>query len=490
MDITKDLYRSSLALFTDLYQITMAYGYQKAEIEDTEAVFHLYFRKNPFKGGFALCCGLGYVIDYLKNFKISQDDLAYLAQLRGNDGDLLFDASFLQRLSEMEFLCDVDAIPEGTVVFPHEPLLRISGPLFQCQLIESALLNIINFQTLLATKASRLCLAAKTDPVLEFGMRRAQGIDGAISASRAAYIGGCAGTSNVLAGKLFGIPVKGTHAHSWIMAFPSECDAFEAYAKAMPNNCTFLVDTYGTIEGVKNALKSAQKLRRCGHKPIGIRLDSGDLAYLSIKAREMLDEAGFPDMKIVASNDLDEHIILSLKTEQEAKIDIWGVGTKLAAAYDQPALGGVYKMAAIRKKNGEWEHKIKLSEQKAKISNPGIQQVRRFFNENQLIADMIYNSNQTPPKTCTIIDPMDDSRRKKIAGKTAFKDLLVPIFRRGKLVYRSPNIHEIRKTAAQELRKVHPTILRFKNPHNYPVGLEKGLHALKNELIFSLKGFD
>ncbi len=489
MKITKDLYQSSLALFTDLYQITMAYGYWKSGTKEREAVFHLYFRSNPFKGGFAIACGLQYAIDYLDNLKMTDDDIAYLRNLKGNDGELLFEEEFLQYLAEMKFLCDIEAIPEGTAVFPNEPLMRVRGPLFQCQLVESALLNILNFQTLVATKASRLCLAAKGEPILEFGMRRAQGIDGALAASRASYIGGCVGTSNVLAGKLFDIPVKGTHAHSWVMSFPTEQEAFEAYAEAMPNNCTFLVDTYNTLEGVKKSIEVGKKLQAKGHQMVGIRLDSGDLAYLSIEARKLLDTAGFTDANIVASNDLDEHIISSLKTEQDARVNVWGVGTKLASAYDQPALGGVYKMSAMKDDKGNWQHKIKLSEQKAKVSNPGIQQVRRFYNKGQFIADMIYDTQQELPTEVIIIDPMDDTRRKKVAANTEYEDLLVPIFEKGKLIYENPSIREMRKRTHEELNKLHPSILRFKNPHDYPVGLEKRLYELKNDLILKLKGF-
>ncbi|MBX2842333.1 MAG: nicotinate phosphoribosyltransferase, partial [Flammeovirgaceae bacterium] len=362
MNLTKDLYKSSLGLFTDLYQITMAYGYWKSGTTEKEAVFNLYYRKNPFEGGYAVCCGLDYAIDYLQDFCLDDSDLEYLAQLTGNDDKPLFEKGFLDYLSNMEFNCDIDAIPEGSVVFPNEPLVRVKGPLFQCQILETALLNIINFQTLVATKAARLSIAALGEPILEFGMRRAQGIDGALAASRAAYIGGCSATSNVLAGKLFDIPVKGTHAHSWVMSFDTEEEAFAAYAKAMPNNCVFLVDTFNTIEGVKKAIKEGLKLRERGYEMVGIRLDSGDLAYLSIEARKLLDNAGFKNAKIVASNDLDENIITSLKSQQDAQVNVWGVGTKLATAFDQPALGGVYKISAIKNTEGEWDYKIKLSE--------------------------------------------------------------------------------------------------------------------------------
>ena len=280
-------------LLTDLYQLTMAFAYWKTGTEERDAVFHLSFRNNPFRGGFSVACGLDDAVEYLDNLAFEEDDLAYLATLNGSDGAPLFEKAFLDHLRSFSWACDVDAVAEGTVVFPHEPLIRVQGPLLQGQLVETALLNILNYQTLIATKAARMCLAAEGQPVLEFGLRRAQGADGALTASRAAYIGGCAATSNVLAGKLFGIPVRGTHAHSWVMAFPSEKEAFAAYASAAPNNCLFLVDTYNTLHGIENAIAEARRLRAEGHQFLGIRLDSSDLAYLSIEARRMLDAAGF-----------------------------------------------------------------------------------------------------------------------------------------------------------------------------------------------------
>src|SRR5213593_1299903 len=307
--------REGRALLTDLYQLTMAYGYWKSGRAEREAVFHLFFRHSPFQCGFTLTAGLAPTIEFLQAFQFTENDLAFLGTLRGNDDEKLFDRGFLDYLGTLRFSCDVDAIPEGTVVFPQEPLLRIQGPILQCQLFETALLNLINFQSLIATKAARVCLAARGEPVLEFGLRRAQGVDGALTASRSAYIGGCAATSNVLAGKLYGIPVRGTHAHSWVMSFDDEREAFRAYAEAMPNNCVFLVDTYDSLEGVRRAIEVGRTLRQRGHEIAGIRLDSGDLAYLSIEARRMLDAAGFEKATIVASNDLDEHIITSLKQQ-------------------------------------------------------------------------------------------------------------------------------------------------------------------------------
>lgn len=485
MRITQNLYGTSLALLTDLYQITMAYGYWKSGLTEKEAVFNLFFRKNPFQGGFTVACGLEYVIDFLDNFHFTQDDTDYLATLQGNNGAPLFEEDFLKYLREMKFDLDVEAIPEGTVVFPQEPLLRIKGSLIQGQLIETPLLNIINFQSLIATKSARMCMAAKGEPVLEFGLRRAQGIDGGLAASRAAYIGGCAATSNVLAGKLFDIPVKGTHAHSWVMSFDTELEAFKAYAKAMPNNCVFLVDTFDTIEGVKKAIEVGKLLNEQGFKMAGIRLDSGDLAYLSIQARKLLDAAGFQDAAIIASNDLDEHIITSLK-QQDAQISVWGIGTKLVTGNDQPALGGVYKIGAVRE-NGRWDYKVKLSEQAIKVSNPGVLQVRRFYADNLCMADMIFDEENIPTGINTIIDPLDATRRKNIDESVQYKDLLQPVFEKGKLVYQVPDIHQIRANAQKELETLHSSILRFSNPHQYPVGLEKGLYELKNDLIMKLR---
>ena len=477
---------SSLALLTDLYQLTMAHGYWKTGTLDREAVFHLFFRKNPFHGGYAIAAGLAPAIAWLEGFRFTPDDIAYLDALRGNDGAPLFDPAFLEYLGAMRLRCDIDAIPEGTAVFAHEPLLRVRGPLMQCQLLETALLAIVNFQTLIATKAARVCDAAKGDPVLEFGLRRAQGIDGALGASRAAYLGGCASTSNVLAGKRYGIPVRGTHAHSWVMSFDEEIEAFRAYARAMPNNCVFLVDTFDTLEGVRHAVIVGKELRARGHELAGIRLDSGDLAYLSIEARKILDEGGFPHAAIVASNDLDERLITSLKT-QGATIGVWGVGTKLATAYDQPALGGVYKLAAVRDPGGDWQYRIKLSEQAAKISTPGVQQVRRYTRDGLFIADMIYDS-ASADTTHTLVDPLDPTRQRSFDPSTTHEDLLVPVMRDGKRVGGLPSATEARARTASQVASLHAGIRRFDNPHQYPVGLEKNLHDLRTRLILEARG--
>jgi nicotinate phosphoribosyltransferase len=524
----------SLALLTDLYQLTMACGYFRTGTAEREAVFHLSFRNAPFHGGFTIAAGLEAVIDFVERFHFSRDDLEYLASIAADDGRPLFDRPFLEHLRALRLTVDIDAIPEGTVVFPQEPLVRVRGPLLQCQLLESALLNLINFPTLIATKAARICLATlgsgggaedrPYEPVLEFGLRRAQGIDGALTASRAAYIGGCSATSNLLAGRRFGIPVKGTHAHSWVMSFDSELESFDAYADAMPNNCVFLVDTYDTLQGVRHAVGVGRRLRGRGQKLLGIRLDSGDLAYLSIEARKILDAAGFRETSILATNDLDERIIASLK-EQGAAISVWGVGTRLATAYDQPALGGVYKLSALRARppgknarsnrrqrsggvagglgGGDWEYKIKLSEQLAKTSVPGILQVRRFQVEGENRADMIFNELAPPPvaqaalraaggrgragKKGVIVDPMDPTRRRTIPAEALAEDLLVPVFQGGRGVYARPTLAEIRERARRQLDAFYPGVRRAVNPHQYPVGLESGLSELRQRMILEAR---
>ncbi len=487
MKLTADIYRHSLALLTDLYQLTMAYGYWKLGRADREAAFHLFFRRHPFGGGYTVACGLAYVADFLDGLRFDESDIAYLAEQRGNDGKALFEPGFLDYLRDLEFRLDVDAVPEGTVVFPHQPLLRVTGAILQSQLVETPLLNMINFQTLVATKAARVCQAARGEPVLEFGLRRAQGIDGGLTASRAAYVGGCAATSNVLAGKLFGIPVKGTIAHSWVMSFDDEVAAFEAYAQAMPNNCLLLVDTYDTLEGVRRAIRVGRKLRRRGYDLAGIRLDSGDLAYLSVEARKLLDEAGFPDARIVASNDLDEHLIEDLKA-QGAAITVWGVGTRLATSYDQPALGGVYKLSAVREAGGAWQPKLKLCEQAIKINTPGRLQVRRFRDETGFLADMTYELDLGPGDGRTAIDPLDATRHKDIPPGAAHEDLLVPVFRRGQRACESPPLADIRRRTAEQLEALHGGIRRLVHPHEYPAGLEKRLHELKTRLVLAARG--
>ena len=470
------------ALTTDLYEVTMACGYFKAGVTDHEAVFHVTFRENPFAGQFTVACGLATAIDFLSAFHFTDTEADYLGSQRGNDGKPLFDSRFLDYLRGLQLTCDVDAIPEGTLVFANEPLVRIRGPIAQCQLLETALLNIFNFQSLIATKAARVCLAAKDDPVIEFGLRRSQGVDGGLTAARAAYIGGCAGTSNLQAGQLFGIPVSGTQAHSWIMFFENEREAFKTYAEAMPNNCIFLVDTYDSIDGIRHAIEVARELRRQGHEMIGVRLDSGDGAALSIKARRMLDEAGFVNAKIVGSGNLDEYIIADLK-QRGAKIGVWGVGTKLSTGQPDGALGGIYKLGAIRRPGGEWQHRIKLSEEPAKASVPGLLQVRRFHHQNgRFIADAIYEADHSISEPCEIVDA-ETKNKTQIPGNTHYSDLLVPILRVGKIVYKAPNIETSRDHLRKQLSCAPPEILRLNDPVPYKIGLERSLHELRSKLM-------
>lgn len=477
---------SALTLLTDMYQLTMAYGYWKLGKAQQEATFYLYFRRSPFQSGYTIAAGLEDVLQLLESWSFSDSDIQYIRGLTGNDGKPLFEEAFLSYLAELKFQCDVEAVPEGTVVFPNQPMLRVTGPMLQCQLVETPLLNIINFQTLIATKAARICQAAAGDPVLEFGLRRAQGPDGGVSASRAAYIGGCAATSNLLAGKTLGIPVKGTHAHSWVMSFDNELESFSAYAQAMPNNCIFLVDTYDTIEGVANAIEIGNQLKAAGHRMVGIRLDSGDLAYLSVVGRKMLDEAGFADAVIVASNDLDEYTISSLK-QQGAKIGVWGVGTRLATAHDQPALGGVYKLSALKDESGQWQPKIKLSEQAIKVSCPGRLNVRRFFRAGKAAADAILDEN-TGDDVRVIVDPLDPTRKMKLQSDLQSTQLLEPVFKSGNRCQEPKSLTEIRQRTKQQLDLFHDGIKRFSNPHQYPVGLEERLYELKTNMIFEARG--
>lgn len=476
----------STALLTDFYELTMASGYWRSGRANDDAVFHLAFRALPFRGGYAVAAGLGDLMGKLERFRFGEEELAYLAGLRSGGGGRLFEAEFLAELRRMEFACDVDAMPEGTLVFPHEPLVRVSGPLLQAQLVETLVLNTLNFQTLVATKAARICLAAEGDPVMEFGLRRAQGIDGGIAASRAAFVGGCESTSNTRAGELFGIPVKGTHAHAWVMAFPDEATAFRRYVEAMPDNCILLVDTYDSLAGVREAVKIGRELRARGHELGGVRLDSGDLAYLSAEARRILDAGGFPDAAIVASNDLDEHVIASLK-QQGARISVWGVGTRLVTAHDQPALGGVYKLAALRPAGAaEWRYPLKLSEQLAKISIPGRLGVRRFLGgDGLMVGDMIYNEDAPPAAAgpVMLVDPANELRRKVIPAGTRAEELLVPVLRGGRRVYEPPPLAASREWTGAQLARLHASHRRLLNPHEYPAGLEAGLHAWRAERV-------
>lgn len=477
----------SPALLTDLYQLTMAYGYWKQQVHEVEAVFHLFFRRPPFQGGFTIAAGLESILHYLENLRFEEEDLGYLATLKNALGAPLFCEAFLTMLQKMRITVDLDAVPEGSVVFPFEPLVRVQGPLIQAQLLETALLNQVNFASLIATKAARVCLAAAGDPVIEFGLRRAQGMDGGLTASRSAYIGGCDATSNLLAGKRFGIPVAGTHAHSWVMVFDNEAASFQAYADAFPDNSLFLVDTYDTIQGVAEAIVVAKQLRADGHRFLGIRLDSGDLTYLSIQARQMLDSAGFSDAVILASNDLDEWLIADLK-RQGAQIHMWGVGTSLVTGKECSSLDGVYKLSAVRYAPDQpWVDRLKLSEQMVKISNPGILQVRRFFSKQEAMADCMYDIQLGVEPGSAMIDPMDSTRRKELLKSWTTQDLLVPALRKGVRVYDIPPLQQVRAFAKQQLGTFHSSIQRFTHPHLYPVGMERRLYEKKVRLVTQLR---
>lgn len=480
------------SLLTDLYQITMAQGYWESGKADDLACFHMYFRTNPFKGGFAVACGMAQLAEMVETFSFTDDDEAYLASLPAPGGGKLFKPAFLEYLRALKLDVDIDAVCEGTVVFANEPLVRVTGPIMHCQLLETALLNCINFQTLIATKAARVCLAAGSAPVAEFGLRRAQGAGGGLWASRAAVVGGCASTSNVLAGKLYGIPVSGTHAHSWVMSFPSELEAFRAYALAMPKNCVLLVDTYDVKQGVENAIAVGLEMRERGDRLAGIRIDSGDLAWLSKMARARLDEAGLCDCGIVLSNDLDEYTIQSLH-DQGAKVTAYGVGTKLATAYDQPTLGGVYKLSAT-KNVGEssWRDRIKITEQAAKLTVPGVLDVRRYFcDDGRIAGDMVFDVIHGVSPRELIVDPADGLRRKVLSGKR-FETLLAPLARGGEAVLAEEgrDTMKARDRAFSQVAMLDESQKRMLNPHSYPVGLECGLFERRNELVVQLRGIE
>ena len=464
----------------------MACGYFKAGVTDHQAVFHVSFRENPFAGQFTVACGLATAIDFLRTFRFTETEGDYLGSQRGNDGKPLFDSRFLDYLRGLQLTCDIDAIPEGTLVFENEPLVRVCGPIAQCQLLETALLNIFNFQSLIATKAARVCLAAKHDPVIEFGLRRSQGVDGGLTAARAAYIGGCAGTSNLQAGQQFGIPVSGTQAHSWIMFFEDELEAFKTYAEAMPNNCIFLVDTYDSIDGIRHAIEIGGELRKQGHEMIGVRLDSGDGVALSIKARRMLDKAGFANARIVGSGNLDEYMITDLK-QRGAKIDVWGVGTKLSTGQPDGALGVIYKLGATRRAGGEWQYRIKLSEESSKTSMPGSLQVRRFHQpDGRFIADAIYETDHAVSDPCEIV-AVETENKMTIPPSTRYSDLLVPIFRSGEVVYETPSIEASRDHLRKQLSCAPPEILQLHDPQPYKIGLERSLYELRSTFISRAK---
>lgn len=473
-----------LALLTDLYQLTMMQGYFETGAHKRQVVFDLFYRKNPSGNGYAITAGLQQAIEYLKNLRFTPEDVAYVESLG------IFREDFVDYLRTFRFTGTVYAIPEGTVVFPQEPLMRIQAPIAEAQLIETALLNIINHQSLIATKAARVVWAAQGDPVLEFGLRRAQGPDAGVYGARAAVIGGCSATSNVLTGRLFDVPVKGTHAHSWVMSFPDELTAFREYARLFPDACILLVDTYNTLEsGVPNAIKVFQEMKdnNIPLRNYGIRLDSGDLAYLSKKAKEMLEDAGFPDAIISASSDLDENLIASLKL-QGAKISLWGVGTKLITCDDCPAFGGVYKLAAEEGNDGTFIPKIKLSNNTAKVTNPGIKKIFRIYDKatNKIKADLIALDHETidENETLEIHDSTAKWKNMRLLGGTyRIRELLVPVFVDGKPVYESPKTMDIQAYCEQEKASLWDEHLRLNNPHLVPVDLSEKLMELKTKLI-------
>ena len=473
----------NLTLMTDLYELTMMQGYFKTNSTET-VVFDVFYRKNPCDGGYAIAAGLEQVIDYIKNLHFSEEDISYLKSLN------IFDEDFLDYLRAFHFSGDIYAIPEGTVVFPKEPLLKVIAPIMEAQLVETAILTIINHQSLIATKAARVVYAAKGDGIMEFGLRRAQGPDAGIYGARAAVIGGCVGTSNVLTGQLFDVPVMGTHAHSWIMSFPDEYTAFKTYAKLYPDACTLLVDTYDTLRsGVPNAIRVFTEMREAGIplKNYGIRLDSGDLAYMSKQARKLLDAAGFEDAKIAASSDLDEHLIYSLKN-QGAAINSWGVGTNLITSKDCPAFGGVYKLAAVKNENGEFIPKIKLSENTEKITNPGNKTIYRIYDKQHhtIRADLICLADEVfdAKNDMVIFDSLETWKKTKIKGGTyELRELLVPVFQQGECVYTSPSVMEIRDYCTKEKETLWDETKRFYNPHQVYVDLSNKLYKIKSELL-------
>jgi len=469
-----------MTLLTDLYQLTMVGGYYLLGKKDQKANFDYFFRKIPEDGGFCVAAGLEQLIDYIQNIRFNKEDLNYLRNLG------IFPPEVLEYFHNLRFTGDLYAVPEGTLVFPQEPIIRVTAPLPEAQLIETALLNILNFQTLVATKAARVCIAANDDPVIEFGVRRAQGPDGGLSAARASFIGGARATSNLMAGKVYGIPVRGTLAHSWVESFSSELESFQAYGKIYPKNCLLLVDTYDTLRsGIPNAIKMGKELREKNQGDLaGVRLDSGDLTFLSREARRMLDEAGFDRTLILGSSDLDEWLIESIK-KQGAEIDLWGVGTRLVTSFSCPALGGVYKLSAILE-NGSMQPKLKVSDDPEKTTNPGVKKVIRFYDEKNFIrGDVIVLEDETFPRGEPVkaYHPMLSHIHKTYPGNFKKEEILIPIFRGGKLVYKNPSLQKIQENTLQNLKYLRPEQKRLQNPHIYHVSLGENLFQQKQELL-------
>lgn len=471
----------NLSLLMDFYELTMSNGYFEDGMKDKIAVFDMFFRSVPDKGGFAIFAGLEQLIDYIKNLKFTEEDIAYLKSLN------VFSQQFLDYLKDFKFECDIWSFEEGTPIFPGEPILKVRGPIIQAQMIETMVLLLINHQSLIATKANRMVRAARGRAVFEFGSRRAQGVDAAISGARATYIGGCTGTACTINGKMYGMPVIGTMAHSWVQMFDSEYESFKKYAELYPDNCILLVDTYNVLKsGVPNAIKVFNEvLVPKGIRPKGIRLDSGDIAYLSKKARIMLDEAGFDDVGITASNSLDEYLIRNLYT-QGAKINSFGIGENLITSKAAPVFGGVYKLSAIVDDNGDYIPKIKVSESIEKITNPGFKMTYRFYNKytNEPIADYVALDYETinTEEPITIFDPICVWKTQTLSNVIA-KPMLVPIFKQGECVYTSPSLKEIRENCLEQVSKLWEEVKRFDNPHKYYVDLSRELWQMKQDML-------
>lgn len=482
--------KKNLTLLTDFYELTMMQGYYE-QGQNEAVIFDVFFRQNPCKSGYSICAGLDQVIEYIKNLNFTYDDVDYLRSVG------IFSEEFLQYLGGFHFTGDIYAIPEGSVIFPKEPLLKVIAPIMEAQLVETAILNIINHQSLIATKTSRIAFAANGDGIMEFGLRRAQGPDAGLYGARAAMIGGCVGTSNVLAGQLFNVPVMGTHAHSWIMSFKDEYTAFKTYASMYPDNCTLLVDTYDTLKsGVPNAIRVFHELKAQGmtFKKYGIRLDSGDLAYLSKEARKMLDSEGLTDAGITASNDLDEYLIHDLKM-QEAAINSWGVGTNLITSKDCPSFGGVYKLAAIMDEKGDFIPKIKISENSEKITNPGDKTIFRIYDKTtgKVRADLICFADESYDTSddLFLFDPIETWKKTKLTGGSyTMKELLVPIFKNGECVYKSPSVTEIAAYCRHEKKTLWDETKRLFYPHRVYVDLSQKLYEVKQALLDNLSVTD
>ncbi len=482
MALTDRTVPTDVALNTDLYELTMAQGFFESGLVDAQGCFNVFFRDNPFDGGYAIACGIGQIAELVENLRFDEESIAYLASVQAPGGGPLFKKAFLDYLREFEMHVDVWAVPEGDLVFPREPMIRVQGSVIECQLLETALLNLVNFQTLVATKASRVVYAAEGHPVSDFGLRRAQGYDGGLAVARASYIGGCASTSNVLAGKIYGIPVFGTHAHSWVMAFPTELDAFRAFAKSSPKNCCLLLDTYDVHQGIRNAITVAKEMEAAGERLNAIRIDSGDLAKLSKETRDAFDAAGLPYVKISVSNDLEEYTIQSLFA-QGAPIDSFGVGTKLATCDPQPSLGGVYKLSATRSSADEpWRPTMKLSEQFYKRTIPGIQHILRFVDGSGCpVGDMIVDDATDSGNRTSMIDVIDPMTTHRLEGCEP-RELMVQVVSEGRRAAESEALVVAKARCKDALMHLDPATKRFLNPQTYPVGLERGLSDLRQRL--------